>query len=103
MGDNDKVTLNRTGPGSTPQEPLAFISKTPISDFERWTLISERRGGAVAEPEKSGGIAVSSELDSTTPPLAQIRYRMSIQRHPIFFPGTNISNIGESVLSALRR
>ena len=34
MGDTDKVAIfNRTGPGSTPQEPLALVAK--MSDSER--------------------------------------------------------------------
>ena len=37
MGDDDKVTiLNRTGSGSTPQEPLALVAK--MSDSERSAL-----------------------------------------------------------------
>ena len=44
MGDADKVTiLNSTGPGSTPQEPLALVAK--MSDSERSVFESARRGG----------------------------------------------------------
>ena len=43
MDDDGEVTiLNRTGPGSTPQEPLALVAK--ISDSERGALESGRRG-----------------------------------------------------------
>ena len=63
MGDADKVTaLNRTtGPGSTPQEPLAFVANILESALE-----SGGRGGLenAAEPY-------------TTPDL-EIRYRTSI-------------------------
>ena len=51
MDDSDKVTiLNGTGPGSTPQEPLALVAK--MSDSERSDLESGRRGGpaSAAEP-----------------------------------------------------
>ena len=44
MGDADKVaTLNSTGPGSTPQEPLAIVAK--MSHTDRRALESGRRGG----------------------------------------------------------
>ena len=76
MGDADKVTiLNRTGPGSTPQEPLALVAK--MSDSERSTLESGRKGGLA-----------SAESD-TTPP--GIRYRTSIQHSPTF---PSISTVG---------
>jgi hypothetical protein len=69
MADADKVTiLNRTGPGSTPQEPLALVAK--MSDSERSALESGRRGGLT-----------SAESD-TKPP--EIRYRTSIQHSPTF-------------------
>ena len=62
MADADKFTiLNRTGPGSTPQEPLALVAK--ISDSERSAMESR----SLAEP-------------STTIP--GIRYRTSI---PLLF------------------
>ena len=65
MDNADKVTaLNRTasGPGSTPQDPLAFVVK-----MSRSALESEGRGGleSVAEPDTT--------RDS------EIRYRTSIQ------------------------
>ena len=42
MSDDDKVTiLNHTGPGSTPQEPLALVAK--MSNAERSALESEGR------------------------------------------------------------
>ena len=71
MGDADKVTmfnLNCTGPGSTPQEPLALVVK--ISDSKRSALESRGRGGlsSAAEPD-------------TVPP--EIRYRTSIS-HSIY-------------------
>ena len=52
MGHTDKVAiLNRTGPGSTPQEPLALVAK--MSDSERNALEHERRGelASAAEPD----------------------------------------------------
>ena len=70
MDDAEKVTiLDGTGPGSTPQEPLALVSK--MSDSERSALESERRGG----------LASSVESD-TEPP--EIRYCKSIQHSPTF-------------------
>ena len=70
MNDAGKVTLlNRSGPGSTPQEPLALVAK--MSDSERSALESGR-----------GGLASAAEPD-TTPP--EIRYRTSIQHSPTFF------------------
>ena len=72
MGDTDKVAiLNRTGPGSTPQEPLALVAK--MSDLERSALESEGR---------RGGLASAEEPDSTT--LPEIQYRTSIQNSPTF-------------------
>ena len=90
MGDPDKIAIfNRTGPGSigTPQEPLALVAK--MSDSDRSALESDGRGG----------LASAAETDTTLP---EIRYRTSIQ-HFYFYFRTNISTIGESVLSALRR
>ena len=52
MDDAEKINiLNGTGPGSTPQEPLALVAK--MSDTERTALESERRGGltSAAEPD----------------------------------------------------
>jgi hypothetical protein len=70
MDDAHKVTiLNGTGPGSTPQEPLALVAK--MSDSERSDLESEERGG----------LASAAEPDTT--PL-EIRYRTSIQHSPTF-------------------
>jgi hypothetical protein len=67
MADADKVLiLNRTGPGSTPQEPLALVAK--MSDSERSTLETGRRSAV--------------EPDATLP---EIRYRKSIQHSPTFF------------------
>jgi hypothetical protein len=43
MDDAEKFTiLNGTGPGSTPQEPLALVAK--LSDSERSDLESDGRG-----------------------------------------------------------
>ena len=71
MSDADKVTIrNRTGPGSTPQKPLALVAK--MSESERSALESDGRGGhanTAAEPD-------------TTP--QEIRYRTSIQHSPTF-------------------
>ena len=87
MGDADKVAiLNRTGPGSTPQEPLALVAK--ISELERSALESER----------GGGLASAAEPD-TTP--SGIRYRTSIQHSPTFLFITS-QLLGGSVLSTLR-
>ena len=67
IGDAEKVTiLNRTGPGSTPQEPLALVAK--MSNPERSALESERRGGLASA--------------DTTPP--GIQYRTSLQHSPTF-------------------
>ena len=61
MDDADKINiLNHTGPGCTPQAPLAIVAK--MSDTERNTLLSER-GDGHAEP-------------NTTSP--EIRYRTSV-------------------------
>jgi hypothetical protein len=66
MDDAEKVTvLNGSGPGSTPQEPLALVAK--LLDSERSDLESDGRGG----------LASATEPDSTTP--HEIRYRTSIQ------------------------
>ena len=66
IDDSEKVItiLNGTGPGTTPQEPLALVAK--MSDTERSALESDGRVGleSAAEPD-------------TTPP--GIRYGTSIQ------------------------
>jgi hypothetical protein len=68
MDDAHKVTIiNGTGPGSTPQEPLALVAK--MTDSERSSLESEGRGG----------LASAAELDTTS---HEIRYRTSIQHSP---------------------
>ena len=65
MDDAEKVTiLNGTGPGLSPQEPLALVAK--MSDSERCALESEGRGG----------LASAAEPDTT------IQYRTSIQHSP---------------------
>ena len=64
MDDDGEVTiLNRTGPGSTPQEPLALVAK--MLDSERSDLESRR----------TYELASAAETD-TMPP--EIRYRTSI-------------------------
>ena len=66
MDDADKVIiLNGTGPGSTPQEPLALVAK--IFDSEQSALKSKGKGklGNAAEPD-------------TTPSESEIRYGTSI-------------------------
>ena len=86
MGDADKVTiLNRTGPGSTPQEPLALVAK--MSDSERSALESGGRSGLAS--------AQAAEPDSAP---QEIRYRMSTQHSPTIFFITS-----RSILYALRR
>ena len=71
MDDTDKVSiLNGTGPGFTPQEPLAFVAK--MSDSERSDLESGRRGGLTS----------AAEPGTTTP---GIRYGTSIQHSPFIF------------------
>ena len=83
MADDDKVAiLSRTGPGSTPQEPLALVAK--MSDSERSAMESEGRGELASAAETDTGI----------------RYRTSNQHSPTFL---NISTVEGSVLSSLRR
>ena len=81
MDDAEKV--DGTGPGSTPQEPLALVAK--MSDSERSALESDGRGGLVSSAEAA----------------PEIQYCTSIQRS--LFTFNNILFIGESVLSSLRR
>ena len=70
MSDADKVAiLKRSGPGSTPQEPLALVAK--LSESERSTLESGRRGG----------LNTSAEPHTTLP---DIQYRSSIQYSSTF-------------------
>ena len=72
MDDAEKVTLfNGSGPGSTPQEPLALVAK--MSESERSALESDGRCGlaSVADPDT---LATSPE----------IRYGTSIQ-HSLTF------------------
>ena len=74
VGDTYKVTaLNRiaSGPGSTPQDPLAFKFDAKFSGSP---LESE---GRALEPESSS----SAELDT---PDSEIQYRTSIQHRPSF-------------------
>jgi hypothetical protein len=90
MDEADKViNLNSigTGPGSTPQEPLALVAK--MSDFERSALDSEGRSG----PSE---IVSAAEHNTTSP---DIQYRTFIQHSLTFLFVT--SRLG-SVLYALR-
>ena len=67
MNDAEKVIiLNGTGPGSTPQEPLALVAKMSASD--RSALESDGRGELA-----------SAESDTMSP---NIQYRTSIQHSP---------------------
>ena len=69
MDDADKITiLDGTGPGSTPQEPLALVAK--LSDSERSALESDGRGGLASA-------AKPIQVTNTTAP--EIQYRTSIQ------------------------
>jgi hypothetical protein len=55
MDEADMFTIhNGTGPGSNPQEPLAFVAK--LSDSERSALESDERVG------HASGVAESSEV-----------------------------------------
>ena len=65
MVDARKVILNGTGPGSTPQEPLALVAK--MSDSERSALESDGRSGLAS---------TAVEPDTST---SEIRYGTSIQ------------------------
>jgi hypothetical protein len=70
MSDLDKFTiLNDTGPGSTPEEPLALVAK--MSDSERSALESDGRGG----------VPSATEPDTTHP---DIRYGTFTQHSPTF-------------------
>jgi hypothetical protein len=90
MGDAEEITIvNRTGPGSMPQEPLALVLKMSVSDSERSALESDAKDELAS--------AADSEPDTT------IRHRTSIQHPPTFLFITNISTGGESILSALLR
>ena len=89
LKDADKVSiLTRAGPGSTPQEPLAFVAK--ISD--------SRAKGSLSS--KSGGRLESAGEPDTTP--AEI-YRTSIQYPLTFLFVLTFALLGGSILSALRR
>ena len=85
MDDTEKITiLNGTGPGSTPQEPLALVAK--MSDSERSAM------------ESDGRVGLANAAGSNTT-LTDIQYGMSIQHSPTFL----FLTVGRSVLSALRR
>ena len=71
MDNSEKVSiLNGTGPGSTPQKPLALVAK--LSNSERNALVSGRRGG----------LANAAEPNSTP---SEIRYGTSFQHSPSLF------------------
>ena len=83
--DTEKVAiLNGTGRGSTPQEPLALVTKMP--DSERSAL------------ESDGRVELVNAAEANTTPL-EIRYGTSLQHSPTFLFVT----VEGSVLSALRR
>ena len=85
MGDAEKVTiLNGTGPGSTPQEPLAFVAN--MSDSERKAFESELEG--------RGGLASAAEPDTSS---RETRYGTSMQ-----YTLTYLFVIAFSILSYLR-
>ena len=68
MGDADIVNiLKGTGPGSTPQEPLALVAK--MSDSDRSTL-------------ESGRDVELAEADTSSP---GIRYRTSVRHSSLSF------------------
>ena len=69
MGDCDMVNRIASGPGSTPQEPLAFVAKT---------------SGSALESDGRGGLQVESAAEPDTIPDSEIRYRTSIQHCPSF-------------------
>jgi hypothetical protein len=77
MGDDDRLTIfNRTGPGSTPQEPLVFVATEMISDSERTAYDSK------SDSESGGRLECAGEPEpDTTPPVI---YRTSIQDPPTF-------------------
>ena len=85
MDDAEKV--DGTGPGSTPQEPLALVAK--MSDSERSALESDGRGGRA-----------SSAVPDTAAP--EIQYCTPIHHSPTFHFVTSCL-WGGSVLSSLRR
>ena len=66
MDEAERIILLNTGPGSTPQEPLALVAK--MSNSERSALESVRRGGLTS---------VAEAASDTT-----IQYRTSIQQSP---------------------
>ena len=85
MGDADIVNiLKGTGPGSSPQEPLALVAK--MSDSDRSAMESGERAELA-----------SAESDTTSP---DIRYRMSNQHSLTFL---FLTLFWGSVLSALRQ
>ena len=87
---DEVINFNRigSGPGSSPQEPLALVAK--MSDLERSALDSEGRSGP------SGLASAAAEHDTTSP---DIQYRTFIQHSLTFLFVT--SRLG-SVLYALR-
>ena len=76
MGRADRVNalnLIASGPGSTPQDPLAFVAEISGSALE-----SDGRGRLQATNQ------VESAADPDTPPDSEIRYRTSIRHCPSF-------------------
>jgi hypothetical protein len=91
MNDAEEITIvNRTGPGSMPQEPLALVAKMSVSERSALESVLE------------GKDELASATDSESEPDTTIRYRTSIQ-HPPTFLFINISTVGGSILSALQR
>ena len=64
MGDADKIILNGTGLGSTPQEPLALLAK--MSDSERSALESDGRGGLTSDAELDTTIRYGTSFNTLT-------------------------------------
>ena len=75
------IFIDGTGPGSTPQEPLALVAK--MSDFERSVLDSEGRSGP-------SGLASAAEHDTTSP---DIPYRTYIQHSLTFLLVTSLLEV----------
>ena len=62
MDDTEKVNIvNGTGPGSTPQDPLALLSK--LSDSETSALESGRSGGLASAGTTPPGTMVTALVE----------------------------------------
>jgi len=91
MNDADKFTiLNGTGPGSTPQEPLALVAK--MSDSERSALESDGRGGLQ--------VVNAAELDTTHVDNRYVYYILYVVDYPI--PSKVAINPEEPSLGCIR-